>query len=184
LLGRFVNRSGANNPFAGDRVFGGALESTERQGADRDHAGGSGMTANAIPGYRSALFPLEAEVRDPQALSIVAHHAFDVLRKAFGGLGVYIERQRHPRATDTIQLAQDRLGDIADLRRRTIGVNTRAPDQLPATGMTSMTMLCRTRPKIILSAAHARECKCPMPVVNSPVKSVSYRRMGHAASYQ
>jgi len=63
------------------------------------------------------LLPLEPKIRDPQARGIVAHHALDILRKALGGLGVDVERQLQLGAADAIQLAQDRLGYVADLPR-------------------------------------------------------------------
>jgi hypothetical protein len=74
--------------------------------------------SKSLPG---PLLPLEPKIRDPKAGSVVTYDALDILREALAGLGVDIEGQRHPCATDTIQLAQDRLGDVADLRRRTIG---------------------------------------------------------------
>jgi hypothetical protein len=55
-------------------------------------------------------------MRDPQARGIVTHDALDILREADGSLGINIKCQLHPGAADAIQLAQDRLGDIADLR--------------------------------------------------------------------
>ena len=69
-----------------------------------------------------SLLPLEAKIRDPQVRGVVAHHALHILREAVGSLGINIERQRHVGAADAIQLAQDRLGDVAHLRRRTIGI--------------------------------------------------------------
>jgi hypothetical protein len=66
------------------------------------------------------LLALKPKIRDPQARCVVTHDALDILREAVGGLGVNIERQRHPGAPDAIQLAEDRLGDVADLRRWSI----------------------------------------------------------------
>jgi hypothetical protein len=79
-------------------------------------------TARAPTGRREPLIPLKPKVGDPQACGVVAHHALHILRETFGGFSVDIKRQCHRGASDTIQLAQDRLGDIADLRCRPIGV--------------------------------------------------------------
>jgi hypothetical protein len=68
------------------------------------------------------LLPLKPKVCNPQAGCVVAHYALDIFREAVRGLGVDVERQLHFGAPDAIQLAQDRLRDIADLRRRAIGV--------------------------------------------------------------
>ena len=72
------------------------------------------------PAVLSFLF--EAEVRDPQVACIVPNDAFNVLREAARGLGLDVEGQCDLCAADAIEFAQDRLRDIADLRRRTVGV--------------------------------------------------------------
>jgi hypothetical protein len=75
-----------------------------------------------LTGSTDPLFPLESEFRDPQARGVVAHYALDIVGKAVGGLGIDIERHADLCAADPIQLAQDRLGDIADLWRRSVRV--------------------------------------------------------------
>ena len=66
------------------------------------------------------LISLEPKVGDPQACGIVAHNALDILRETFSGFGVDVERQCQLGAANSIQLAQDGLGDVADLPARHI----------------------------------------------------------------
>src|SRR6266849_8181489 len=78
------------------------------------------------------LLPLEAKISDPQAGCVVTDDALDILREAVCGLGVDIEGQRQLGAADAIQLAQDGLGDVANLGRGVLVTDVGAePDKPP-----------------------------------------------------
>jgi hypothetical protein len=77
------------------------------------------------------LFSLEPKVRDAKARGVVTHDAFDILRETFGGLSVDVERQRHRSAADAVQFTKDGLGNVADLRRRAIGIKRNLSVEAP-----------------------------------------------------
>ena len=83
------------------------------------------MSKNREPSALAAarqLLLLEPKVGDAQARCVIAYDGFDIFREAVDGLGSYIKRQRYRRAARTVQLAQDRLGDIAHHRCRTVRI--------------------------------------------------------------
>src|ERR1700751_1869221 len=82
---------------------------------------------------RAALVLFKPKVGDTQARGVIAYDILDVFREAVDGVSRYIEHQRNRRTACSIQLAQYRLGDIADLRRRTVWIECDLGVETPRT---------------------------------------------------
>jgi hypothetical protein len=75
-----------------------------------------------VPNAYVALIPFKPKVGDTKARGVVADDILDIFREAVDGVSCYIEHQCDRRTPRSVQLAQYRLGDVADLRCRTVRI--------------------------------------------------------------